>query len=162
MLAVSDNGCGMDDETKSRIFEPFFTTKEQGRGTGLGLATVFGIVKQSAGHIFVQSELGHGTTFKIYLPRVEEAVEFTVSKASDDSFRGNETILLVEDEEAVRTSAAEYLVENGYTVLVASKGPDALQIADQYREPIHLLLTDLVMPKMSGRELAEKIQQTRS
>jgi CheY-like chemotaxis protein len=158
VLAVSDNGCGMDAKTKSHIFEPFFTTKEQGKGTGLGLATVFGIVKQSGGHIFVQSEPGHGTTFKIYFPRVQEEVLPMERHVVDASFRGTETILIVEDEEAVRKSAAEYLRDNGYTVLAAGSGPAALQIAQEYSEPIHLLLTDLVMPKMSGRELAERMK----
>ena len=116
VLAVSDNGCGMDANTKSHLFEPFFTTKQQGKGTGLGLVTVFGIVKQSSGHIFVHSKTGHGTTFKIYLPRIEEAAQPTHSDTREISVRGHETILLVEDEEAVRKSAAEYLAENGYTV----------------------------------------------
>jgi CheY-like chemotaxis protein len=150
----------MDAETKSHLFEPFFTTKPQGKGTGLGLATVFGIVKQSSGHIFVHSKPGHGTTFKIYLPRIEEAAQPTHSDTRETSIRGDEVILLVEDEEAVRKSAAEYLAENGYTVLVASRGSEALEIAERHEEPIHLMLTDLVMPKMSGRDLAEKIKAT--
>lgn len=157
MLAVSDNGCGMNAETKAHLFEPFFTTKEQGKGTGLGLAIVFGIVKQSAGHIFLHSEPDHGTTFKIYLPRVEAAAQADNRGPSDVLFRGNETILLVEDEEAVRESAAEYLAGNGYTVLKAKEGPEALKIAAQHSQPIHLMLTDLIMPKMSGRDLSEKI-----
>lgn len=156
MLAVSDNGCGMDAETKAHIFEPFFTTKEQ--GTGLGLATVFGIVNQNSGCIFVHSEPGHGTTFKIYLPHVGTEVrsEDTSTPWGVD-VSGDETILLVEDQEAVRESAAEYLTGNGYTVLRASRGLEALEIAQQLEEPIHLLLTDVVMPQMSGRELAEKV-----
>ncbi len=158
MLAVSDNGCGMDAETKAHIFEPFFTTKEQGKGTGLGLATVFGIVDQNSGHIFVHSEPGHGTTFKVYLPHVATEVrsEETATPSGADC-SGNETILLVEDQEAVRESAAEYLTENGYTVLRASRGLEALEIAQQHEDPIHLLLTDVVMPQMSGRELSERI-----
>jgi CheY-like chemotaxis protein len=156
-LVLNDNGCGMDAETKSHIFEPFFTTKERGKGTGLGLAIVFGIVKQNSGHIFVQSEPGHGTTFKIYLPRVEGAVQLDDSKTPNVSLQGYETILLVEDEEAVRESTAEYLAENGYTVLKAKEGSDALEIAGHHTQPIHLLLTDLVMPQMSGRELAQRI-----
>jgi PAS domain S-box-containing protein len=158
MLAVSDNGCGMDAETKTHIFEPFFTTKEQGKGTGLGLATVFGIVNQNSGCIFVHSEPGHGTTFKIYLLQVstEERSEDTSMPARLD-VSGDETILLVEDQEAVRESAAEYLAENGYTVLKASRGLEALEIAQQRKEPIHLLLTDVVMPHMSGRELSERL-----
>jgi two-component system, cell cycle sensor histidine kinase and response regulator CckA len=158
MLAVSDNGCGMDAETRAHIFEPFFTTKEQGKGTGLGLATVFGIVQQSSGRIFLQSEPGSGTTFKIYLPRVQEEARVDDGAATCNvSLRGDETVLLVEDQEAVRESAAEYLAENGYTVLKASRGSEALDIAERHSRPIHLLLTDVVMPQMSGRELSEKI-----
>jgi two-component system cell cycle sensor histidine kinase/response regulator CckA len=158
MLAVSDNGCGMDAETRAHIFEPFFTTKAQGKGTGLGLATVFGIVQQSAGHIFLQSEPGSGTTFKIYLPRVQEEARLDDGAATCNvSVRGDETILLVEDQEAVRESAAEYLADNGYTVFKASRGSEALDIAERHDQPIHLLLTDVVMPQMSGRELSEKI-----
>jgi len=158
MLAVSDNGCGMDAETKAHIFEPFFTTKEQGKGTGLGLATVFGIVNQNSGSIFVHSEPGHGTTFKIYLPHVgtaEQSEDISIPRGLDVS--GDETILLVEDQEAVRESAAEYLAENGYSVLTASRGLEALEIAQQRKEPIHLLLTDVVMPHMSGRELSVRL-----
>lgn len=157
VLAVRDNGCGMTVETKSHLFEPFFTTKEQGKGTGLGLATVFGIVKQSMGDILVESEVGHGTTFKIFLPRAEGASQSIHREEPIDSVDGSETILLVEDEPAVRESAAEYLVDHGYTVLKAERGREALEIAERHKEPIHLLLTDLVMPQMSGRELSEKI-----
>ncbi len=156
-LVVSDNGCGMDAETKSLIFEPFFTTKELGKGTGLGLATVFGIVKQSSGHIQVKSEVGKGTSFKIYLPQVREEIVQTRSHRPEESFTGNETILLVEDEDAVRSSAAEYLAAGGYRMLVASRGSEALELAEQHGAPIHLMVTDLIMPKMSGRELAEKV-----
>jgi len=158
LLTVTDNGCGMDSETQSHIFEPFFTTKEQGKGTGLGLATVFGIVQQSSGHISVRSEPDAGTTFTIYLPRVEEAVQPIRTHYSNDALEGNETVLLVEDEEAVRKSAAEYLEGNGYTVLVASCGLEAVQIAERRKQPIHLLLSDVVMPAMSGRDLAEQIK----
>jgi two-component system cell cycle sensor histidine kinase/response regulator CckA len=157
MLAVSDNGCGMDAETQTHIFEPFFTTKEQGKGTGLGLAIVFGIVKQSGGHVFVHSEPGHGTTFKIYLPCVDDAVQFQDPEACGISLMGSETILLVEDEDAVRESTDEYLSGNGYTVLKAKDGAEALGIARQHTQPIHLVLTDLIMPQLSGRELSEKI-----
>jgi len=157
MLAVSDNGCGMNAETQAHIFEPFFTTKEQGKGTGLGLAIVFGIVNQSAGHIFLHSEPDHGTTFKIYFPRVEAAGQLDDRATMGLLFTGDETILLVEDEEAVRESAAEYLRENGYTVLEAKDGPEALKLAAEHSQPIHLMLTDLIMPHMSGRELSEKI-----
>jgi two-component system, cell cycle sensor histidine kinase and response regulator CckA len=157
MLAVSDNGCGMNAETQAHIFEPFFTTKEQGKGTGLGLAIVFGIVNQSAGHIFLHSEPGHGTTFNIYFPRAEAAGQLDDRATMALLFTGNETILLVEDEEAVRESAAEYLRENGYSVLEAKDGPEALKLAERHAQPIHLMLTDLIMPHMSGRELSEKI-----
>ena len=156
MLAVSDSGCGMDAETKSHIFEPFFTTKEQGKGTGLGLATVFGIVKQSSGQIFVQSERGVGTTFKVYFPRVEGAASVDIASRQSSSVVGHETILLVEDEASVREPAAEYLAENGYTVLTASNGAEALDIAARHKNPVHLLLTDVVMPQMSGKELSDK------
>src|SRR5262249_42630596 len=145
-------------ETKSHLFEPFFTTKQQGKGTGLGLATVFGIVKQSAGYIFVHSKPGHGSTFKIYLPRVENVAIPVTQENVIISVTGHETILLVEDEDAVRTSAAEYLKENGYTVLVASRASEAMEIAEQHKETIDLLLTDLVMPKVSGRHLAESVK----
>jgi len=156
-LTVTDNGCGMDAETKSHLFEPFYTTKEQGKGTGLGLATVYGVVKQSMGHILVESEPGHGSIFKIFLPQVEGIEESTEQKELGDCSANEETILLVEDESAVRESAAEYLIEQGYTVLKAAQGDEALQIAQQHSGPIHVLLTDIVMPQMSGRELSEKI-----
>jgi two-component system cell cycle sensor histidine kinase/response regulator CckA len=156
-LSVRDNGCGMSAETKSHLFEPFFTTKEQGKGTGLGLATVFGIVKQSMGYISVESELGQGTTFKVYLPRIEEAIHSVQHDQPVGSVNGRETILLVEDDPAVREPAAEYLLECGYTVLKAGRGQEAVRIAEQHKESIHLLLTDIVMPQMSGRELSEKI-----
>jgi two-component system cell cycle sensor histidine kinase/response regulator CckA len=161
MVAVSDNGCGMSSETKSHIFEPFFTTKEQGKGTGLGLAIVFGIVKQSGGQIFVHSEPNIGTTFKIYFPSVGAEVQIQEVEEHERTITGTETILLAEDEDGVRDSAAEYLRENGYTVLTAKGGPEALQIAERYDHPIHLLLTDLIMPVMSGRELSEKIATVR-
>jgi two-component system, cell cycle sensor histidine kinase and response regulator CckA len=157
LLSVRDSGCGMSAETKSHMFEPFFTTKEQGKGTGLGLATVFGIVKQSMGHIVVESQPGQGSTFKIYLPQTEGAAHSVQREEAIESVGGRETILLVEDDPAVREPAAEYLVECGYTVLKAGGGREALGIAKQRKEPIHLLLTDLVMPQMSGRELAEQI-----
>jgi PAS domain S-box-containing protein len=162
MLAVSDNGCGMDAQTQKQIFEPFFTTKEVGRGTGLGLSTVYGIVKQSGGHIWVYSEVGRGTSFKIYLPCGERSAEET--DASDDRIQvltGTETVLLVEDEEMVRDMTKEILQENGYQVLEAKHGHDALLIAEQYHGPIHLMLSDVVMPQMSGRELAEQLTPLR-
>jgi len=161
MVAVSDNGCGMSAEIKSQIFDPFFTTKEQGKGTGLGLAIVFGIVKQSGGQIFVHSEPEMGTTFKVYLPFVEAEVQMQAVEEHEQPITGAETVLLVEDEDGVRDSAAEYLRESGYTVLTAKGGPEGLQMAEQYDRPIQLLLTDLIMPLMSGRELSERIARIR-
>ncbi len=165
LLAVSDTGHGMDAETQAHIFEPFFTTKPKGKGTGLGLATVYGIVKQSGGSIWVYSEPGRGTTIKVYLPAVEKKVAYKGSQASGsgervEETRGSETILLVEDEEAVRSFARDVLKSKGYQVLVAAGGEEGLHIARQTRPPIHLLLTDLVMPNTNGRELARQLVQT--
>ena len=163
MLAMSDTGAGMDGETKSRLFEPFFTTKEPGKGTGLGLSTVYGIVKQSDGHIWVYSEPEQGATFKIYLPRVDEAVEQAeTGSALADLPRGPETILLVEDEEALRDLAQETLQTQGYTVLPACHGEEALRLYHQHAGPIHLMVTDVVMPEMNGRELARRLIGPRS
>jgi two-component system, cell cycle sensor histidine kinase and response regulator CckA len=159
LLSVSDNGTGMDAETKSHIFEPFFTTKEQGKGTGLGLSTVFGIVKHSGGRIFVDSEPAVGTTFKVFFPSAETKVQAATKEDQDVQVPGSGTILLVEDEEGVREAATEYLSANGYTVLQAKCGPEALELAAQNGCDIDVLLTDLVMPQMSGRELAEKIEE---
>jgi PAS domain S-box-containing protein len=158
MLAVSDTGIGMDPETQAHIFEPFYTTKSGGRGTGLGLSTVYGIVKQSGGYIWVYSEPGKGTAFKVYLPRVEEAVA-PVSTAADQTAdrRGTETVLLVEDEEAVRELTRIILAEEGYSVLVAKNAEHAEQLAAKGSDEIHLLLTDVVMPGISGRDLARRI-----
>ena len=161
MLAISDNGQGMNKETQSRIFEPFFTTKEKGKGTGLGLSTVYGIVKQSGGYVFAQSEIGHGTTFRIYFPRVEDAAEpINQSQTAKTSLRGSETVLLVEDEESVRQLVRETLSARGYNVLEADDGQKALAIAASHTGPIHMLVTDVVMPGMSGRELAKHLAQT--
>jgi PAS domain S-box-containing protein len=158
MLAVSDTGCGMDELTQARIFEPFFTTKEVGKGTGLGLATVYGIVKQSGGSVWVYSEVGQGTAFKLYFPRVSERVQKVKPIAGDSELlTGEETVLLVEDEEVVREMAMEILQECGYRVLQAKNGDEALELAQQHRDEIHLMLTDVVMPRMSGRELTEQL-----
>jgi len=162
MLSVSDTGVGMSPEVKERIFEPFYTTKEKGKGTGLGLSTVYGIVKQSGGNIWVYSELGQGTTFKIYLPRAEATPEEITEKvAKEEPPRGSETILVVEDEEELRKLAVQFLQKQGYRVLEATQGEEALLICEQHKEPIHLLVTDVVMPGMSGRELSERLTSLR-
>ena len=159
MLAVHDTGLGIDAETKSRLFEPFFTTKEPGKGTGLGLATVYGIVKQSGGYISVESEPGQGASFKIFLHRLEPGVEHgdRIVQLEEGRPSGSETVLLVEDEEVVRNLVREILEGNGYTVLEARNGAEALDLGRRFSGPIHLLVTDVVMPKMSGRELAERL-----
>ena len=157
LLAVSDTGHGMDAETQARIFEPFFTTKEPGKGTGLGLATVYGVLQQSGGHIWVYSEPGHGATFKIYLPRVEDAAEASVATPITTPARGSETVLLVEDDEEVRTIARETLEGAGYVVIPASSAGEALHLADDASRPVRLLVTDVVMPQTSGRELAQRM-----
>jgi two-component system, cell cycle sensor histidine kinase and response regulator CckA len=159
LLAISDTGIGMDAETLRRLFEPFFTTKEPGRGTGLGLATCYGIIKQHGGNIWPYSEVGQGSTFRIYLPRVDAPVENNRQlDHSGDLPRGVETVLLAEDEPAVRALAARVLREHGYTVLEANNGDEALRLAQSYEGgPIHLLLTDVVMPQMSGKVLVERL-----
>jgi len=162
LLAVADTGHGMDAETKARIFEPFFTTKDPGKGTGLGLATVYGVVKQSGGYIWVDSETGKGAKFEIYLPRVNEQVEKTANTENDARvICGRETVLIAEDESAVRDLATDFLRSAGYTVLTAQDGAEALSIAKKFSAKIHLLLTDVVMPGMRGTELAEKLKQLR-
>jgi len=158
MLAVSDTGTGMSPETVTHIFEPFYTTKESGRGTGLGLSTVYGIVKQSGGYVWVYSEIGRGSSFKVYLPRVEDAAEaLTAVKVASGEQRGSETILLVEDQPQVRELARMTLSEKGYTVLVASSPEDAERVCASHGAEIHLLLTDLIMPGVTGRELAKRL-----
>jgi len=160
MLSVSDTGVGMSPEVKEHIFEPFFTTKEKGKGTGLGLSTVYGIVKQNKGHIWFDSESGKGTTFRIYLPKVEEEVDFLHQRDEIGSLpKGNETVLLVEDELPVRNLVAHVLRDQGYRVLVATNGEEALSTAQEYgADRIHLLLTDVVMPQMGGKELADQLK----
>src|SRR5438874_2635176 len=163
ILAVSDTGIGMDEQTKARIFEPFFTTKESGKGTGLGLATVYGIVKQAGGFIWVDSEPGRGTSFEVYLPRVDEPVAPAITRpAPAEPGRGTETVLLVEDAPAVRLVTRQVLERYGYTVLEAPTGDMALRLAAKHHGPIHLLLTDVVMPGLSGRQLAGQLSQLRS
>jgi len=158
LLAVSDSGSGMDPETQARIFEPFFTTKEVGKGTGLGLATVHGIIKQSHGHIWVYSEPGKGSTFKIYLPRVEESpISLHTVAASAATLRGQETILVAEDDERLRGVICQTLRSYGYTVLEAGHGNDAIWVCERHQGPVHLVLTDVVMPGMSGGELMERL-----
>ncbi|HXM34637.1 MAG TPA: PAS domain S-box protein, partial [Pyrinomonadaceae bacterium] len=161
MLAVSDTGTGMDAETQSHIFEPFFTTKASDKGTGLGLSTAYGIVKQSGGQIWVSSEIGKGTTFKIYLPQVDEALDAAVLDDAQPAPHGTETILLVEDEEQVRQIAQQILIALDYKVLAATNGHEALAVAQQYEGNIDLAITDVVMPQLNGRELIERLAPLR-
>ena len=161
-LAVSDTGVGMDPETQARAFEPFFTTKERGRGTGLGLATVYGVVRQCEGAIWLYSHPGRGTTFTIYLPRVDDGEEHPDTvPARIETTSGSETVLLVEDEGVVRTLVRSTLAQRGYRVLEAQNGNQALEIADHHQGPLHLLLTDVILPGMNGRELAEQLRGRR-
>jgi two-component system cell cycle sensor histidine kinase/response regulator CckA len=157
MMSVTDTGMGMDPQTQAHIFEPFFTTKEVGKGTGLGLATVYGFMKQSGGYVFVDSEPGAGSTFTIYLPKVQEETKAPAPAEAAPSRRAAETILLVEDEESLRTLTRNLLVDGGYKVLEVSDGNEAIEVARTYEGPIHLLLTDMVMPGMNGQTVAEKL-----
>jgi two-component system cell cycle sensor histidine kinase/response regulator CckA len=161
MIAVTDTGVGIDPATLGRIFEPFFTTKETGKGTGLGLSTVFGIVQQSGGSVWVYSEPGRGTTFKVYLPRVDGAAERSRSVEPPANLRGSETILLVEDDDQVRAVALGILSKHGYRVIEARNAGEALLLSEKYRGTIHLLLSDVVMPQMSGPELAKRLSSPR-
>jgi two-component system cell cycle sensor histidine kinase/response regulator CckA len=161
-VVVSDTGCGMDQQTQSRVFEPFFTTKEPGKGTGLGLASVYGIVKQSGGYIWVYSEPGHGTVFKIYLPMVEAATESSrYAGRGEELPRGSETILMVEDDAALREVTYDFLQHVGYRVIPSGSPDEALQLAELHEGPIDFLLTDMIMPKMKGHQLAARLGETR-
>jgi len=165
MLVVSDTGVGMDSETQAHMFEPFFTTKEPGRGTGLGLALVYGVVKQSGGWTQVDSKPGKGTTFEIYLPRAEEAKAPAAASEMPGTLgaapKGTETILLVEDESGIRELAGEFLRRQGYVVLHGRDGDDALRIAEGHEDLIHLLVTDMAMPNVGGKELAHRLRKVR-
>jgi CheY-like chemotaxis protein len=160
-LTVSDTGVGMDKETIEHLFEPFFTTKEVGKGTGLGLATIYGVVKQNSGFVNVYSEPGRGSSFKIYLPRAHAAAVVEPAGAEQKASHGFETILLVEDEEAILNLAATILKRHGYKVLTARAPGEALVLLELYGGPIHLIITDVVMPEMNGRMLMEKLQVLR-
>jgi PAS domain S-box-containing protein len=164
-LTLADSGTGMDTETQARMFEPFFTTKEPGKGTGLGLATVYGVVKQTGGWIRVSSRIGQGTTFEIYLPQIDEVEKAVTTSAKRgkpaSAPKGTETVLLVEDQDGIRDLVGEFLRRNGYTVLHAIDGDEALRVAGEYGDAIDLLLTDILMPNIGGRELAQRLIQVR-
>jgi CheY-like chemotaxis protein len=160
-VSLSDNGVGIDEKTQQFIFEPFFTTKEHGKGTGLGLSTVYGIVRQAGGYIWVYSEVGEGTTFRIYFPRVEAPALELPRAPVVRALGGTETILVVEDDHQIRSLCKRVLVRMGYEVLVASDGSEALAICGQRGGLIHLVLTDIVMPTMSGKQLAKHLSRTR-
>jgi CheY-like chemotaxis protein len=157
VLAISDDGVGMDEDTQRNIYEPFFTTKEAGKGTGLGLSTCYGIVKQADGYIWAYSEVGKGTTFKIYLPRVAQDADEVALPVEPVSLHGTETILVAEDDDQVRTIAARALTRLGYRVIEATDGADAVRLSESYADTIDLLLTDVVMPEISGKQLVEKM-----
>jgi two-component system, cell cycle sensor histidine kinase and response regulator CckA len=162
VLTVSDTGVGMDTETQSHVFEPFFSTKELGKGTGLGLASVYGVVQQSGGWVSFRSQLGHGSSFSIYLPEADgEAPSKIAQPVADSEAKVTETILVVEDEDEIRDMVREYLERKGYNVVAANNGSDALQVAQRYKGSIHLLLTDMVMPQIGGHELAQQIKGMR-
>jgi two-component system, cell cycle sensor histidine kinase and response regulator CckA len=161
MLAVTDSGTGIDKATQARIFEPFFTTKEKGKGTGLGLSTVFGIVQQSSGSIWLYSELGKGTTFKVFLPRVDAPVSLIPSNEPIPTLRGSETILVVEDDDQVRVLTCGILRKNGYDIIEARNAGEALLQSERHAGTIHLMLSDVVMPQMSGPELAKRVASIR-
>lgn len=162
LLTVSDDGCGMDKETLENIFEPFFTTKEMGKGTGLGLAIIYGIVKQNNGFIEVETELGEGTSFKIYLPRLKGVGEEKPQKMAHETPLGRgETILIVEDDLSVLQMAQQLFKDLGYAVLTVSTPLEALNLSRKYRGEIHVLLTDVVLPEMSGKDLADEIEKIR-
>jgi hypothetical protein len=160
-ISVSDTGTGMDPATKARLFEPFFTTKPPGKGTGLGLSTVFGIVKQSGGSVEVYSELGRGTSVNVYLPRIDQPVVVEAETRKRRAAGGSETILLAEDDEMVRTLVSEALRREGYVVLESADPIEARRLAERHKGVIQLLVTDVVMPKISGRELAEQLLSSR-
>jgi two-component system cell cycle sensor histidine kinase/response regulator CckA len=163
MLEVADIGVGISDETLKHLFEPFYTTKEPGKGTGLGLATVFGIVKQSGGYLAIESKLGKGTSVRSYFPEIAQRVQAQVERAPRGNFsdlRGNEVVLIVEDEDGVRSLLSKVLVHNGYTVLEAGTGAEALRFARNFGSPIHLMITDIVMPEISGLDLAKQFRQS--